>query len=659
MSFLFGGAKTQSDTTPKLTGIRIQTSVYGLCIPLLYGRNRVPGNLIWYGDFKAVAQQQTVGGKGGSASTAGYIYSTSFIMGLLEGPIASIEQVWNAKELQDIADTVFAVFLGDYPQDPWGYMSANHSGETLGYQGLVYVAAPNFDLGSNAELPNLNFDCRGRLLNVPGKDDADPADVVLDVLTNAYCGAGFPPSRMRSLTYYSNYCRAAGLLVSPLYSDATEANQLMQDLVDLTNSNFVWSEGMLGIIPFGDVALSGNGADYAPDLTPLYDLTDDDFQAEGGEDPVTVSRKRPADAYNRCTIEYLNRANQYNPETIQASDIVAIEQFGLRPEDTKQAHFFCDSQAAQTAAHLRVQGFRILNEYKFRLNWQYALLDPGDPVTITDVALGLVKKPVRIKEITEDEDGVLSFTAVELVQGTRSAAAYPIQPASGYGSSQDVDPGNIHEPLIFEPPKKLVSEPQIWCAVAGGPNWGGCTVWVSTDGATYRKVGTISAASRYGVLAADLPNHTDPDEESVLSVDLSTSHGELLSGTQQDADLFATLCYVDGEYISYETAVLTEQYKYDLSYLRRGANESVIGEHLAGSWFARLDSLIFKYFYTQNLTGVPIWIKFTSFNLFGGKEQNLADVDAYTITPGGESVPDGYTYDPDYTPQQYNDTGGH
>ena len=44
-----GGSQAQSTNTvaPVANGIRIQTSAYGLVIPIVYGWTRITGNLIW------------------------------------------------------------------------------------------------------------------------------------------------------------------------------------------------------------------------------------------------------------------------------------------------------------------------------------------------------------------------------------------------------------------------------------------------------------------------------------------------------------------------------------------------------------------------------------------------------------------------------------
>ena len=69
MSFLGIGARTTKAQATPLIGaaMRIQRSVNGAAVPVVYGTMRLPGNLIWYGDFKATPTSSggKSGGKGG------------------------------------------------------------------------------------------------------------------------------------------------------------------------------------------------------------------------------------------------------------------------------------------------------------------------------------------------------------------------------------------------------------------------------------------------------------------------------------------------------------------------------------------------------------------------------------------------------------------
>src|SRR2546422_1763712 len=101
----FGKAQTPQSVQPtRAVGLRVQTSVYGIPIALCYGQQRIPGNLIWYGDFLAVPVVTGGGGGGGgkggggsSSSVTSYSYYTAVAIGLCEGPIGGILKVWDRK----------------------------------------------------------------------------------------------------------------------------------------------------------------------------------------------------------------------------------------------------------------------------------------------------------------------------------------------------------------------------------------------------------------------------------------------------------------------------------------------------------------------------------------------------------------------------------
>ncbi|HEX3861773.1 MAG TPA: hypothetical protein VHY35_08765 [Stellaceae bacterium] len=231
------------------------------------------------------------------------------------------------------------------------------------------------------------------------------------------------------------------------------------------------------------------------------------------------------------------------------------------------------------------------------------------------------------------------------------AAVYARQATAGSGVDTLVAPGDSNPPIIFEPPAALSGgDLEIWLIASGGVNWGGCQVWVSSDGNTYAMAGTIYRGGRQGVLAAPLANHADPDTTDTLSADLSQSRGQLLSGTMTDADDFVTLCYCDGELVTYQTATLTAAYKYDLTYLRRGVYGTPISAHSSGAGFARFgpnDPSLFRYRYPASFVGKTVSVKLPAFNIFGQALQDLSGLTAtsYSLTGGGAVAAPAYVSD--------------
>ena len=637
-----GKSSTITSAEERILSLQVQQSSQGLTLPVIYGRTRVAGNLIWYGDFVTIEHKTTTrqGGKGGGGITQEdikYTYEAAVMLALCEGEIQGVGRIWREKEKFDsLAQLRLTLMRGGDEQPLWTHLQqAKHQDQALNYSGTAYLCSPNYELTKSAQIYQHNFEVIGKLGYSGNIPDANPREIVLDLLTNQRYGCGFPSQNIGDTDRYSNYCRAVGIFLSPAYTEQGEAQRNISELLEQTNSAAVFSQGRLKIIPYGDGSYSGNGAVYVADNKAIYDLTDDDFIVSGAQDPVKVERKTNADAFNQIQVEYLDRNNDYNVAIAEVKDQANIEQYGLRPKDAIKMHGICDAKVAQKVAQQLLQrALYVRNEYEFKLGWKYCLLEPMDIVTLTDAGLGLNKTPVRITEIEEDEEGVLSVKAEDYPVGVYTVSEYPTQPSLGYSADYNVSPGNAHVPVIFEAPLQLTGgEPQIWLATAGGDMWGGAEVWVSTDGDSYTRVGAVNHKARFGSLTAALPNGAVFDRTNTLGVEISA--GQLTGGTEQDSRDLLTLCYVDGEFLAYANAELKGVGRYTLGNLTRGAYGSTINAHAAGSQFARIDEALFKYAVPRNWIGRTVWVKLVSYNVFSGGIQDLAEVPAYSYTIKG------------------------
>jgi hypothetical protein len=655
--------------TPDYTGLQLQTSSNALPIPIVWGVTQIAPNLIWSGDFNAqptyTQETGTNTGKGGASTSTysyeqvtGYNYFTAIIFGLCEGPIHGIGTIWQGQSTYDTSSLGLSEFDGGTPQSTWSYLSSNHPDQALSYPGLAFLASSNFALGSSASLNLTYVEVAGILGSSSGVNglDADPAQVIQDFLTNAQYGVGFPSASIDANTLFTGascyqvYCRAAGLALSPALVNQEAANSILSRWLQLTNTAAIWSGGRLKFIPYGDSAIGA----FMPNLTPVYDLTDDDFIFTDGEDPVQVGRIDPYAAYNMQALEILDSGNSWAATPIIAFDQNAIDLYGLRIASTLTAHEICDTGVGMNAAQLILQrGLYIRTAYTFKLSWEYCLLEPMDLVNITDTALGLANTTVRITEIDEDDNGILMIVAEEFPAGTATAVAYPSQASSGILINRNIAPASVNTPSIYEPPSALSAsgKAEVWIGVSGGtsgvadPNWGGAFVWISTDNITFSQIGAITAPARQGLLTATLassggqanpqPPFNTIDTAHTLSVSLTESGGALESTTSQGVENAATLCLIDQELMAYETVALTGSHAYNLTNLARGVYGSIPASHMSGAVFTRLDAAIFKYIMPDSYLGQEIYIKLQSFNVFGNAVQDLAACTVYTYKPFG------------------------
>lgn len=611
----------------KISTFTVNTAEYGTAVPEIYGTTRIGGNIIYYDDFTAHEHKEThrAGKGGGKQTNITYTYSVATIIGLCEGQITGINRIWKDKEVYNYpAEEVgLSLFDGASTQSPWSYVAQHHPDKSLPYNGLAYMAGV-IDLGDSAAMPTYNFEVKGKLLSTGDGIDVNPADYIRALLDRV----GLSDVNIENLDEYRKYCKEADLLIStPADADESAVRDIVKEITGLTNAHIFWSNDQYKIVIIEDRP-AGN---WTPDKTVQYDLTADDFIPQSDGALVTYQRKDSADIYNRFPVEFSNRANSYEKESVAYQFSEDIANHGLRQANTINARYMYTKERAVKVAEMAARKNKYgRNQYTFTLDWAFCRIEPGDLVRISDKYSGIDKQVVRVTAVTEDDSGMLTVTAVSVPPGNYSAATYDVhdvdRPFIDYNKTA---PDTV--PVIFQPPADLTADGlELWIAAKGKTEgWGGCTVYVSDDNTNYRTVGQIAGSARCGKLTQPLspmPNHPSGNQVFV------TCNDQLLSGTPQDAQRKNTLCWVDGECMSYTTATLQASRAWLLSGLIRGQCNTEVRLHAKDTDFVRLDNSVFKVPFTKEDIGKKIYLKFCSYNIFGAGNQDLSEVKAYEYT---------------------------
>lgn len=438
--------------------LRYQTSQLGSVVPMIIGTVRQPVNIVNLGNYKGpgggkkgkgvgplpLGGTNTVAGKGGGKSggkkggkKGPQDYTVDVDYALCLGQVNSLGLVFANASVAAFSSLPLNFYSGVDGQAPDPLFAG-----TVGYSGTCHIAG-NLDLGMSPVLPNLSVEVISATAGTAGPDfpeDANPGSAISYFLTDPRDGAGWPPALLDNLlpggtsasggATWGDYCQAAQLVISVSLDGQQKAADWLDGIAKLTNSAIVWSGKLLKFIPYGDLALSANGANWAPNLTPAYALTDDDFLAwhdrDGGEpplgadDPVLVTRTNLADAHNLYTAQYPDRSNYYNNTIVEVFDQGAIDAFGERPGDSIPAKPFASAAPAQISAQLILQRSQYVRNapHKFKIGWRYVRLEPMDIVLITDLVCGLDAQAVRVLSVEEDEEGGLTIEAEEITTGT-------------------------------------------------------------------------------------------------------------------------------------------------------------------------------------------------------------------------------------------------
>lgn len=237
-----GGSKGGGQNTPPvIAGLQISTSTYGLPIPIVWGQNRIHGNLLWYGNFASHAVSSG-GGKGGGGSTpSSYTYTAAGLVGLCEGGISGIPgiaQVWNSKNATTLSALGITFNNGVYPQTPWGYLTTNFPAQAIGYPGIANVCSSNFQLSSSAQMPNILYEVQGlnrhgstgqtgRAFTVSGSTASSAAHgFVLNQVVRASTTGTLPAPLVANTDYYvvNPTANTFQLAATPYQPQATSGN---------------------------------------------------------------------------------------------------------------------------------------------------------------------------------------------------------------------------------------------------------------------------------------------------------------------------------------------------------------------------------------------------------------------------------------------------
>lgn len=729
----------QSSQPGAIKSFRAQTALYGTPIPLVYGEQRIAGNILWVENFQAHEFGGFSGGKkGGRVALVRYTYSASVVLGLCEGPAYSIGTAvvggsnlslgqngkptqlvarspgcWKLKKVKavtgsrpegagfwpfrglswpttggqfwpagGVAIDNFPLVQGIVPPPDlgegtgayWKHAAEKFPDQAQTFPGLAYVAGKDVSLDSNASLPTFNFPVvglcpyfahYGLAAGLSQITDCDPADIVTDLLTNQKHGAAWPATYLADLytgaNSFSAYCRAADIRLSYAIDHQQAAASLLAEIAKTANAALVWSGGVLKIIPYGDEALTGQatGVTYNPTveastagayLGARGTITDRDFQSDDAG-PVHTIRKPKADIYNAVTVEFLNRANAYAPETAEAKDAASIETGSglVRNAPTESLHGITTAAVARaTAQRLLQRQIAKAATYTFRTGWQWCLLEPMDIVLLTSPGDGLEAQPVRITSVQELENGDLEFEAEDVPIGVHTAMDYASQATLGAALDYDEAPGELRHPVVFEAPWTAeLGELVLYVVGSGTGNYGGATVLLSEDGATYRQVGEVGAGI-HGRLLDALPATASPDTTSSVRVSL-WNKATLPAHTADEARALRGVLYIGRgdtyELVAYSAATFlgaddtVASYRLD-GYLVRGAYQTGTQAHAEGDDVALLfDHLAVTI--DPRLIGRKVYLKLLPRNVYGAGQPDVTTIAPieWTVTGRGLLAP--------------------
>lgn len=617
------------------------TATEGRPIPIVFGTVQIAGpNVVWYGDFEqeAITQEVKTGMFSSEEQTIGFRYHVGIQFALCIGPIDAVTKVWvgdesvwsgDAGHHDDIVidepdffggddlgsgglEATLRVHAGLPTQGASNYLSdfQDISGKTPAYPNIAYLAPKDdaFYIGNQPRLQPWKFAVRRIPLGPAtgadqevggGNRDANPVNVLYEVLTNKHWGMGFDPATIDT----ANFAAVGTTLADEINGFAFLLDRTME-MVDFIRLVEEQIDGVLykdSVDGLWRINLMRD--DYDPETIVAITNPDDVIEMK------SFSRGGWSETKNEVRAEFVRRGKGYKQTYAPAQDMANVRiQDGTVLTAAKRYPGVMRRKLANAIAwrELRLLSYP-LAKAEVVVDRQFVVgsdrLVPGTPILYVDSNLE-VSLVMRVRNINsgELEDGRVTL---ELIQDVFRFAdgqfADPPEDNDWEEPTDDLAAIPTDEQLAFEVPRGLeLRDPQgsgvpldrVWCAARRqGPEVSFKVVARSAAGTpsgSFAEVGESFGFVLIGELKNDLdagsgvPHATldivaDPDTQIRLEEVFDDA------ATAQDVGIdLQHLLLVDDEFMAPLSAAF-EGVDVRLTSTYRGLLDSAQADHAAGA----------------------------------------------------------------------------
>ena len=514
------------------------TATEGRTIPAFWGTVKISGpNVVWYGDLRteAMTKKQKSGLWSSKRVVTGYKYhlgvhhafgfgqADEFLALILDDKNVTLNNKVVTTDLVTFdmdQPTLFgkvdqeggvkgrvSIYMGTYTQGSNAYLEAKIGEELPAYRPIVQAVFEGCYLGNSGRLPKPEFIFRrcpnplalaGGAHNIDG--DANPANVIFEVMTNRIWGMGIPASLLDTASFVAvgNTLAAEGMGISMLVDNEQGGENLLSEIVRHIDG-VVYNDYSTGKFK---IALARD--DYDVETLPVVD---ESVVLSG---TFEFSRASWEDTQNTVKIKYLDRSQNYTERVVQHQNLANISVRGgaIEAEDYDYLAFTNATTANKVAARVLQTVSSPLSRINFEANRTVTpWIRPGAVFKMSWDELGIVQVVYRVTEVdygTIDNpsirvsavEDIFSVASVAYATPNPSGWVNPIQPISAL-EAQDV----------FEAPYALCGNQRALLSVGArvGQALGYYLESDPSGGTSYIRVDEVQGFTSTAVLAAAYP----------------------------------------------------------------------------------------------------------------------------------------------------------
>lgn len=548
-------------------------SGYGKNIPIIYGRVRMPANLVWRSDIREIEHRhtdqvrQSTGKDSYTVTTTEYTYTyeCDMVVQLCRGKITGIGKIWMDKQL------VYANVAGE-PQIEFVHGAFTpYYGEPdqvlpvavpTSYRDTVVLYFENFNLSAfYSRMPVIEVE----LLN--------NGDGVISNVANPVAGS----------LIIEDICRRIGMetddfyianITSEFLGFATPSGKIIEGL-----SAVVQASQAVSVYSDDKIKFLGRINDVVVQI-PVGDLRYTSEDEDGEESALLIIRADESTLPSSVTIDVIDPSRDHDriPQTSRANNPRAVN------EVTMSLPLAMTPTAAAQLSEVYLYGaWQERTSYTFTLGPKYLYLEPGDVVQVEHDSKWLT---MMIKAVDYGANGVLKISAHSYGKGALTSARQgaefvTVKPETAQVTNTTFQFFNA--PLVTSTHNK----PGVFLMTNGESpaNWYYTDLYYSFDTVNYEFLVRLSARAIFGHAVDALPDAPAQLIDRDNHVDIVVNYGQLVSVTVDDllADQTLNLFFIGDEMVQAADVTLIAANTYRLSTLLRGrfGTEHYTGSHTA------------------------------------------------------------------------------
>jgi hypothetical protein len=550
----------------------------GKVIPRAFGRCRLPGNILWYGNLKSKAQYQEVeGGKGSggsSKSKTGYKYWMDMWQGVCVGP-ATPMRVYVQDEpyewdewIVDVDAQVNGGYDHTYPTAPGAYASS--------LPGVCHVWLPQFYLGYNVStVPTIHWvmDCypptpvdHAQLGN-----GANPAAIIYTLLTDA----GAPTDRidLSSFNAAAAYWANQGYGLNLSFTKQAKAREHIAEVLKYVGGRFVErSDGMFALrADDPNQALAGSVTDREIISLDFERATWEDspnvFEGKYSDEAQELTTRTAAPARNTASISLIGR------EVRESVDLSAFRD----PDTANKRLWEIMKRESYPAASMTLT-----------TNLSFVDVEPGDVLEVSSERDGISATcgVITSKDLSELDKNEVKFSLTEAV-GRVVDGHWTAPPAPAPWTPPIAAPKPLSHVRVLELPRNSETGTAPTVMVLAARELGyedGLALLSSGTGTDFTLLQTSDVWTQHGTLNKAYPANTYAVDDSVGIVYTPTREDPVFSSVSR-SDLFATrrFAVIDDEIMRFQSVELLDGGAIRLSGIVRGIYNTPIQDHAAAA----------------------------------------------------------------------------